>query len=445
MFLFKKPSLFISYSRQDESLAAFLYDALSAKGYRVFYDREGILVGENFAEKIQQSVKNTDAFIFIISDNSIQSKWCKAEVYTSIAMNKRLVPIRYKNSTLDVLENYVLFPKNLNYVDVNTENDYQNAVDKIHKMLFSTRRENVLKKIKIVFFIALIIVFGYIALNELPKKINTWYAEKKKVEVTNQVKSASKIFNGEQIENMVQEFIGDVSFTTQMHQLSSNKANNDYVRVNALLIANFLERLNKPNERWYINNITISDNTIKNASFSAITLMDSSIANNVVFLNSNFSNVLWASSISNSKYKSCYFLANRVCPKSMVGVDYENCIFRGGEISLENLGAVHFYLKSSDSSSSVITNELALFENCVLKNCTEPPNPNVVEILYPDSEVRFTSVLFEGCHFRGFIRSSWFKNCIFSNCVFPKEFNLKELDSLENILQNVLRSDEPCY
>ncbi|MBK6995694.1 MAG: toll/interleukin-1 receptor domain-containing protein [Lewinellaceae bacterium] len=207
MFLFKKPSLFISYSRQDESLAAFLYNALSVMGYEVFYDREGILVGENFAERIQQSVKSTDAFIFIISDNSIQSKWCKAEVYTSIAMNKRLIPIRFNNNSLDLLENYVLFPKNLNYVDIKDDRDFQNSVDKIHKMLFSTRRKHFVKKIKIMAFILLLIAVGYIALNTLSNKINQWNFEKKKVEISNRVKSASKIFNSEQIEKMARRLL----------------------------------------------------------------------------------------------------------------------------------------------------------------------------------------------------------------------------------------------
>jgi hypothetical protein len=128
----------------------------------------------------------------------------------------------------------------------------------------------------------------------------------------------------------------------------------------------------------------------------------------------------------------------------MIKVDFENCIFKGGQMDLSNMGDVSFYFKNNDPSSTTLTNELALFENYVIKNCKLPPDQNVIEILEEDSEVQFKGVLFENCRFQGFIRVSWFSNCTFSNCVFPSDFDIKQLEDRGSIIQNGIFSDETC-
>ena len=128
-----------------------------------------------------------------------------------------------------------------------------------------------------------------------------------------------------------------------------------------------------------------------------------------------------------------------------IKVDFSNCVFKGIELDVNGFGAVHFYSAISDTSSSVITNEVTAFENCTIKNCVPAPASNVIEILNPDSEVQFTEVVFESCHFRGFIRPSWFKNCFFTNCIFPSNFSCLELDENNTSVTNCLLSNEECY
>jgi len=79
--LFSKPHLFISYSRTDAALSAYLYDSLTSAGFSVFYDKEKTLIGENFVTEILRQLGRSDAVVALISSRSAVSPWCQAELY----------------------------------------------------------------------------------------------------------------------------------------------------------------------------------------------------------------------------------------------------------------------------------------------------------------------------------------------------------------------------
>jgi hypothetical protein len=61
--------VFISYSRADAKVAARLYDALTASGIRVWYDRYSLNYGSDFMQDIISGIKQTKIFIPIITKN----------------------------------------------------------------------------------------------------------------------------------------------------------------------------------------------------------------------------------------------------------------------------------------------------------------------------------------------------------------------------------------
>lgn len=61
--------VFISYSRKDQHIANALYEALTAKGLNVWYDKKNITHGNRFMEEIQNAIESTRIFIPIISSN----------------------------------------------------------------------------------------------------------------------------------------------------------------------------------------------------------------------------------------------------------------------------------------------------------------------------------------------------------------------------------------
>lgn len=86
-------SIFISYSRVDREFALRLRDALEADSRDVFLDVDDIPPTAAFMEEIRRAIESSDAFAFLISPDSVQSKVCNEEIDIAAALRKRLVPV----------------------------------------------------------------------------------------------------------------------------------------------------------------------------------------------------------------------------------------------------------------------------------------------------------------------------------------------------------------
>jgi WD40 repeat protein len=87
------PDVFISYSRRDGGFVHGLVDDLEARGKSVWIDIEGIAGGEVFPEAIRSAIEQSDAFVFVISPDSVASRYCESEVEYALELHKRLVPV----------------------------------------------------------------------------------------------------------------------------------------------------------------------------------------------------------------------------------------------------------------------------------------------------------------------------------------------------------------
>ena len=97
--------IFISYKRNvdlDASMAADLDEALRGE-HEVFIDTT-LQVGENWADKIQNALKQSDYFIALLSEHSISSEMVIAEIETAYHLNKaqgnpKILPVRLNFTT----------------------------------------------------------------------------------------------------------------------------------------------------------------------------------------------------------------------------------------------------------------------------------------------------------------------------------------------------------
>ena len=75
---YQKPDMntdvFINYSRRDSEIVIKLYDELTAKGLRVWYDKENLGIGDKFMEEIKSAIKKTRIFIPILSHHIEEEK-----------------------------------------------------------------------------------------------------------------------------------------------------------------------------------------------------------------------------------------------------------------------------------------------------------------------------------------------------------------------------------
>lgn len=86
--------LFVSYSRKDSVAARKLIEAFKTKiGQEVWVDWESIPPAVDWLEQIFRGIEKSDAFVFMISPDSIQSEVCKVEIGRAALNNKRIIPI----------------------------------------------------------------------------------------------------------------------------------------------------------------------------------------------------------------------------------------------------------------------------------------------------------------------------------------------------------------
>lgn len=70
--------IFLSYAREDRSIAAQLAGALRARGWSVWWDRE-IATGKPFDDAIENALAGARCVIVLWSAASVASDWVKSE------------------------------------------------------------------------------------------------------------------------------------------------------------------------------------------------------------------------------------------------------------------------------------------------------------------------------------------------------------------------------
>ncbi|MGI9124675.1 MAG: sensor domain-containing protein [Mycobacterium sp.] len=84
--------LFLSYSTRDRDDLENLLSALRRAGETVWFDEE-LGGGEVWWQKILERIRGCDVFVFALSDNSLRSKPCLAELKYAQALGKPVLPI----------------------------------------------------------------------------------------------------------------------------------------------------------------------------------------------------------------------------------------------------------------------------------------------------------------------------------------------------------------
>src|SRR5262245_13427270 len=85
-------SVFISYSRDDQTVASALSHELEERGLSVFRDI-AITAGEDFSHQIRDALAHADVVVVLLSSNSGRSRWVKDEVATALESRKTVIPV----------------------------------------------------------------------------------------------------------------------------------------------------------------------------------------------------------------------------------------------------------------------------------------------------------------------------------------------------------------
>jgi WD40 repeat protein len=92
----RNTKIFISYSRKDKLFVRKLHDAIKAEGIDAWVDWEGIPLSSDWMKEITAAIESSDAFVFVISPNSLNSKYCIEELELGIKYNKKFLPVLHR-------------------------------------------------------------------------------------------------------------------------------------------------------------------------------------------------------------------------------------------------------------------------------------------------------------------------------------------------------------
>ncbi|MCP4361019.1 MAG: TIR domain-containing protein, partial [Chloroflexi bacterium] len=93
--------VFISYSRKDKAFVQTLHDQLVAQRLNTWVDWEGIPLSADWWAEIKEGIEGSEAFLFVISPDSLASEICGDEIQEAVDNNKRLIPILYRDPSKD--------------------------------------------------------------------------------------------------------------------------------------------------------------------------------------------------------------------------------------------------------------------------------------------------------------------------------------------------------
>jgi WD40 repeat protein len=85
--------VFISYSRRDTEFVNRLQSALEARSRSVWVDVKGIRAGEVFPTALRTAIDECDAFLFVLSPDSLRSTYCADEIEHAEEVEKRILPL----------------------------------------------------------------------------------------------------------------------------------------------------------------------------------------------------------------------------------------------------------------------------------------------------------------------------------------------------------------
>lgn len=86
-----KYDIFLSYSREDFGYGNVLSERFSSNGFTVFFDRNDLQGGQDFANIISSAIDSCNVVLYLYSQNSEQSRWVQNEINYAVSLNKQII------------------------------------------------------------------------------------------------------------------------------------------------------------------------------------------------------------------------------------------------------------------------------------------------------------------------------------------------------------------
>ncbi|MBX3063711.1 MAG: SUMF1/EgtB/PvdO family nonheme iron enzyme [Anaerolineae bacterium] len=92
--------LFISYSREDKSWVYELWRALRDRAHHDVWIDQWIVPAQDWWATILQNIEVCECFLYVMTPQSVESIYCRAELAYALALNKPILPLLLKDTEL---------------------------------------------------------------------------------------------------------------------------------------------------------------------------------------------------------------------------------------------------------------------------------------------------------------------------------------------------------
>ncbi|MEL7283545.1 MAG: TIR domain-containing protein, partial [Pseudomonadota bacterium] len=123
-----KLNVFISYSRRNSDIANLLLEDLEARGFNAYFDKEDIVVGEDWRARLRELIAGSEVIVFLVSEASTQSEICQWEIDEAQRLGKRIFPAIIENDILDRVPGSLT---HINYSFLNEADKWTEELDKL--------------------------------------------------------------------------------------------------------------------------------------------------------------------------------------------------------------------------------------------------------------------------------------------------------------------------
>ncbi len=135
---------FFCYAREDAEILKSIRMALMRYCTTSWVDLLEIKKGVRFGEAINEGIEQADVFLFLISPNSVVSKYCLQEINYALKLNKRIIPLYLRETDQSMILRELI---ELQYIDFSKLSNYETGLFKHQKSDFDKLIEEVISVI----------------------------------------------------------------------------------------------------------------------------------------------------------------------------------------------------------------------------------------------------------------------------------------------------------
>lgn len=95
-------SIFLCHSHEDRTFVNKLARDLALLGFRVWYDKWNLEVGDSIVDKVQEAIREAYCIVVIMSPGSVNSRWVRQELASAMSfelsnLGKAVLPVLYRD------------------------------------------------------------------------------------------------------------------------------------------------------------------------------------------------------------------------------------------------------------------------------------------------------------------------------------------------------------